>query len=100
MKKIFLSSFAIICLLSFSTVFAFDIPKATGYVTDTANVLDISTLEASLKTLAETSPYEMAILTVPSLEDETVETLAIDVFEEWGIGEAKQDTGLLLLYCC
>ena len=40
----------------------------------------------------------MGILIVPALgSDETVETYATKVFKEWGIGDEKMDTGLLLL---
>jgi uncharacterized protein len=37
------------------------------------------------------------VLTIPSLEGQTVEEVANEVFKAWGLGQAERDNGVLLL---
>lgn len=74
--------------------------RPAGYVNDFAHVLSAETsasIEASLTGLAQSTGAEVAVVTVPSLGGETVETYAAELFKEWGIGNEKEDTGLLIL---
>jgi uncharacterized protein len=72
----------------------------SGYVTDLAGViapetkahLELLGTELELKTGAQ-----MAIVTVGSLEGESVETFAVDLFKQLGIGKKKDNRGVLLL---
>ncbi|MEN9413521.1 MAG: hypothetical protein RLZZ342_608 [Candidatus Parcubacteria bacterium] len=71
-----------------------------GYVTDAAQVLSADTralLETRLATLDASTTEQIAVVTVPSLEGDYIEHYATQLFEKWGIGEAKKDTGVLLL---
>lgn len=83
------------------TVGAQTLPDApSGYVTDAANVLSAETkaaLEARLTALDASTTEQIAVVTVPSLEGDYIEHYAAQLFEKWGIGEAKKDTGVLLL---
>jgi uncharacterized protein len=75
-------------------------PNPTGFVTDTAGMLSASSkqsLESELRNFAQADGYEIAVLTVPSLEGDTIEDYATRVFDQWKIGDKKLDTGVLFL---
>ena len=82
-------------------VFAYTSPgKPTGYVNDFAKVLNVETvqtLEDRLQRVEAGSGSEIVIVTIPSLGDETIDTFAVKLFEEWGIGKKGIDNGLLFL---
>ncbi len=82
-------------------IFAYTSPgKPQGFVSDFANIIDASTrqsLENKLLDLNNTKTAEIAVVTVPDLGDESIETYAVKLFEEWGIGKKGVDNGLLLL---
>ncbi|MES3030824.1 MAG: TPM domain-containing protein [Patescibacteria group bacterium] len=74
--------------------------KPQGFVNDFAGVLSAETeaeLSTALTAFTQETSMEVAVVTVPTLGDETVETYAVKLFEEWGIGDKDKDTGLLLL---
>ncbi|MEK7556857.1 MAG: TPM domain-containing protein, partial [Patescibacteria group bacterium] len=54
-------------------------------------------LEAELVAYDAGTGHQIAVLTVPSLQGESIEDFAVRVFEVWGIGNAETDTGVLLL---
>ena len=82
-------------------LWAYQSPGAPrGMVSDFANIIDDTeevALEAELVAYREQTTNEIAVVTVPSLGDETIETYAVALFEEWGIGTSEQDNGVLLL---
>ncbi len=75
-------------------------PAPTGFVVDAANIIDDS-VEASiverLTAFEATSTIEIAVATIPSLEDLSIEEYATGLFQYWGVGKEKQDDGVLLL---
>lgn len=75
--------------------------KPVGFVNDFAGMLSPETkivLETELKDFSDTTGNQIVIATVPTHGvDETIETYAVKLFEEWGVGKAKEDSGLLLL---
>ena len=83
------------------SAFAYTSPgKPQGFVSDFAHVLsasDIQTLDAKLQALESATGDQVAVVTIQSLGDETVETYAEKLFQEWGIGSEKHDNGLLIL---
>src|SRR5438445_5573179 len=92
------------CLLLFSASFcaAEDIKKIhpTGYVSDLAGVIspDARTrLEALCTELEQKTGTQMAIVTVQSLEGESVENYGVDLFKQLGVGSKKDNRGVLLL---
>src|SRR5207245_3169065 len=92
------------CLLLFSASFcaAEDINKIhpSGYVSDLAGVIspDARTrLEALCTELEQKTGAQMAIVTVQSLEGESVENYAVDLFKQLGVGGKKDNRGVLLL---
>ena len=76
------------------------LPKPAGRITDLANVIDAGTeseLDRRLDELEQKTSHEVAVVTVPSLGGTTVDDYAVRLFKEWGIGQAKQDNGVLVL---
>src|SRR5712664_3726261 len=72
----------------------------SGYVTDLAGVIAAETktrLESMCNELELKTGAQMAIVTVGSLEGESVETFAVDLFKQLGIGKKKDSRGVLLL---
>lgn len=87
---------ALFLLLVFSAAFAF--PKPAGFVNDYAGILpNAQQLEAELSEYEKNTTIEIAVVTLDSLpEDHTMETYAVELFSEWGIGK-KDDNGILVL---
>jgi uncharacterized protein len=72
----------------------------TGYVTDLAGAVKPETkanLEALCTELEQKTGAQMAIVTVHSLEGETVQQFANDLFKQLGVGSKKDSRGVLLL---
>src|SRR2546430_4392626 len=90
-----------ICLLPSAMLWAVPhYPSPQGYVTDAAGVLDPSSkaqLESHLAEFERQTSNEIAVATVPSLEGETIETYAVELFKRWGVGKKGKDNGILLL---
>lgn len=74
--------------------------RPTGYVTDLAGVISgdkKASLEALCAELEQKTGAQLGIVTVRSLEGESVETFAVDLFKQLGIGRKKDNRGVLLL---
>jgi uncharacterized protein len=105
MKPIQLSrTAAIFCLLFLGTRLAaaedLKTIRPSGYVTDLAGVIRIDArtrLEALGTELEQKTGAQMAIVTVHSLEGESVETYAVDLYKQLGVGSKKENRGVLLL---
>lgn len=72
----------------------------TGYVTDLAGVISPgkrASLEALCGELEQKTGAQMAIVTVRSLDGESVEYYGVDLFKQLGIGSKKDNRGVLLL---
>jgi uncharacterized protein len=72
----------------------------TGYATDLAGVIGEekkASLEALCTELEQKTGAQLAIVTVRSLEGESVETYAVDLFKQLGVGSKKDNRGVLLL---
>jgi uncharacterized protein len=87
-------------LLLTSLASAQSFPKPAGRITDLAGVIDATTeadLDRRLDLLEQQTSSEVAVATVESLNGMSVEEYANRLFKEWGIGQAKQDNGVLVL---
>ncbi len=81
-------------------VLAQDFPEATGYVNDFAQLLSSDyrqSLEQNLIDFEEKTTAEIAVVTINSLEGNSVEDYAVRLFEQWKIGKKEKDNGLLIL---
>jgi len=105
MRKIHLIRTALLpCLLLFSASLcaAEDIKKIhpAGYVSDLAGAIAPEArtrLEALCSELEQKTGAQLAIVTVQSLEGESVENYAVDLFKQLGVGGKKDNRGVLLL---
>ena len=71
-----------------------------GYINDFAHILKpetVSLLNQKLETFSRNTGNEISVVTITKLGDETIETYAEKLFQEWAIGKEKEDNGLLLL---
>jgi len=103
MKSI--NSFIHIILLTIvfsSTMFAQKaVPPQGGYmIHDEANVLspqDKAMLEYLVKAEADSTSNQVAVLIIPSIEEDDIDSYAIRVAKEWKLGDEKKDNGVLWL---
>lgn len=58
---------------------------------------DRQALESKLETLKSQTGDQVVVATVSSLGDETIDSYAADLLQEWGIGQKKDDNGILIL---
>ena len=99
MKKVVLIFSFFLFFLS-SIVQALEVPPLRGYVNDYAGMISATLrdrLEEELKTFEQSDSTQLVILTVPTLEGESIEPFSIKVGETWKIGQKGKDNGLLLL---
>ena len=92
----------ILCLvfLSVSISRAADIPFLTGRVTDNAQIVDEETRETlteCLKLHEDRTTNQVVILTIPTLDGESIEDYAFKVFQEWKLGQENKDNGILIV---
>lgn len=67
---------------------------------DQAGVIDAASerrLEELARSVQRSGGPQLAVLTVPSLEDEPIEDLSIRVAEAWQLGSREKDDGLLFV---
>lgn len=72
----------------------------TDYVSDFAHVLDpatISQLDNLCQQLDQKAHAQIAVVTVNSLDGSDIESYAVDLFKQWGIGSKATDHGVLIL---
>jgi uncharacterized protein len=72
----------------------------TGYVTDLAGAIQPETkarLETLCTELEQKTGAQMAIVTVHSLEGQSVENYAVDLYKQLGVGSKQDNRGVLLL---
>lgn len=80
-----------------------DFPAYAGHVNDFANIIDPATkqqLETILLNFENKTGAQIAIVTIQSLNERSVEDYATDLFRAWGIGAKSgenRDKGALLL---
>ena len=90
----------LLLLLPLST-FAFTVPeKPTGFIQDYAKILtpeQVTTLETKLEAYEKSSTNEIAVVTIQSLDGDTVENVAQEIFTKWGIGKKEKNNGVLFL---
>jgi uncharacterized protein len=77
-----------------------DVPYLSGRVVDDAAILKSATREhvsAVLKAHEQSTGNQIAVLTIPTIGDESIEDYASKVFETWKLGQKGKDNGVLLL---
>lgn len=87
-------------LLHIALLSALDVPQLTAPVNDYAQLFkknELQELNAYLYELDQKSDLQIAILTIPSLEDENLEDYSIRVAEQWKIGHKGKDSGVIFV---
>jgi uncharacterized protein len=72
----------------------------TGKITDRADLLSSQTekrLRSILDKLQAQTHAEIAVVTLPSMEGGQIDDFTNRLFEKWGVGDASQDNGVMLL---
>lgn len=102
MKQLSAALFTVLCLIFASALgFALNIPaKPAGFVNDLAGAMSAeerSTLEQKLRDYEKATGIEFAVVTVSSLEGESVFDYAMAIAKKWAPGKKGKDNGLLFL---
>lgn len=75
-------------------------PAPIGRVNDFAAVIDPAAeadIDRRLDQLEQKTTAEIAVATVDSLDGVSIDEYANRLFKEWGVGQGKQDNGVLIL---
>ncbi len=80
--------------------YALDAPSLKGRVSDYANMIPpeaATRLEQKLAGFERETSNQIAVLTIPSLQGDTIDQFAIRVAEQWKLGQQGKDNGVLLI---
>jgi len=72
--------------------------RPTNYVMDLAGIIDPAAeqgLNSYLRELDKKTSAQIIVLTIKSLDGESIEGFSIDMAEKWGIGQKGKDNGVL-----
>ena len=87
--------------LTCSSSFALEVPaRPEGRVTDQTRTLssdEIAALERKLSNFEQETSNQIAVLLIPSLEDDSLEDYSIRLAEKWKIGQKEKNNGAILL---
>jgi uncharacterized protein len=95
----FILHFLLILLLPL-TAAALEVPKVSGYVNDHAGLISSATelkIENFLRGFEGSDSTQLVVLTIDSLEGESLEEYSLKVAESWKLGQKDKDNGALLL---
>ncbi|MFC5586807.1 TPM domain-containing protein [Nitratireductor kimnyeongensis] len=90
----------LIWLVATSPIAAVELPRLTGRVVDNAGIVDAATeaaLSSRLEAFQARSSDQIVVATIRSLDGEALEPFANQLFRAWGLGQAGEDNGVLLL---
>lgn len=94
--KIFIS----LLLLAYFNLAAKDVPNRATPIVDQAGLLSNKvkhSLEKALYEIQKQTGNEIAVFTVKSLEDETIESYSLKIADQWKLGDKEKDNGVLFL---
>ncbi|WP_265517865.1 TPM domain-containing protein [Nitratireductor luteus] len=90
----------VLLLAAMLCAYSAELPALTGRVVDQAAIIDDATERQLVRTLAEfeqRSSDQIAVATIHDLGGEAIEPYANRLFRSWGLGQAGEDNGILLL---
>jgi hypothetical protein len=82
------------------TACAGELPEMTGRVVDNAGIVDPALEEAltgQLQSLEQKTSDQLVVVTVPSLDGESIEAFSTRLFNTWQLGQRQKDNGVLLV---
>jgi len=83
-----------------TSALALEVPTLRGRINDYAGMLSPQTarsLEQKLATFERETSNQVVLLTIPSLQDETIEGFAIKTGDAWKIGQQDKGNGVMLI---
>jgi len=99
-KRALIFKFFSLLLTLTSPVSALEMAALTSPVIDEVGLLPSQArqhLEQSLYGFKESTGAQIQIYIIKSLQGDSIESVAIKIFDQWKLGDAKTDKGLLLL---
>ena len=87
-------------VLVLALAFAADIPFLTGRVVDDANIIGDEAqarLTATLKAHEDATTNQVVVLTVTTIDGQSIEEYAVKTFEAWKLGTKEKDNGVLVV---
>ncbi|MDO5561897.1 MAG: TPM domain-containing protein [bacterium] len=102
MRRLALFLVVLICLFFVPSALALAVPNKSDefYVQDLANVIDAeaeSEFIARSQALAAQDGTQIVLLTIPSLEGDSLEEFSLKTARDWSIGSAEKNNGVLIL---
>ena len=98
--KIVLATALLVSLASFLHAEPVSQLKPTNYVNDFGGVLNPSTvaqLNSLCQQIDEKAHAQIAVVTIKSLDGSDIESYAVALYKQWGIGSKATDHGVLIL---
>lgn len=95
----FISLFFVSLFLSLQSL-AFTVPSLNGPVMDEAGLLSGSAkanLDQTIRDLKQRNGPQVQVFVTSSLQGEEIESVAIQIFDKWKLGDAKKSNGILFL---
>ncbi len=96
----FAAAAALFLFLGAAVSFGLDVPRLSGRVNDYGNMISPqarTVLEAELAGFERTDSTQVVVLTVPSLEGDTIEDFSFRVGDAWKIGQRGKDNGVIFI---
>ena len=81
-------------------VAAVDVPYLSGRVVDGANIISPAARErltAAMKAHEDATTNQIVVLTVPTIQPDSVEDYAVKAFQTWKLGQKGKDNGVLVV---
>jgi uncharacterized protein len=75
--------------------------KATDYVNDFAHVLDqssVARMDDLCRQVDQKAHAKIAVVTIHSTDGSDIESYAVTLFQQWGLGTKSTNRGILILY--
>lgn len=99
-RNFILALIAAVFAFSPAAAFASDIPALTGRIVDNANIItrkDREEITGYLESLENSTGAQVAVLTIDSLNGDSIEDFSMKVAESWQLGQKDKDNGVLIV---
>jgi len=74
------------------------IPEPTNYIVDQAGVIDDKVESKLNEELKNFDKGEISLLTIKSIQPESIEQFGIDLADKWKVGKKGEDNGVILIF--
>jgi len=87
-------------IFTIKPLIAIELAKPNGWIADYAGILDSESyreINGVIIDLEKKTGAEISVVSIKSLEGDSIENFSVKLFEKWGIGKKGKDNGVLLL---